>query len=76
MKDEYNAIVRAGLLLQLDCPDLAMTQVSQFSHLSLEEFKKVVEMHVEVLNYALNGISSGADADARLLGKHGRPPPP
>jgi 5-methyltetrahydropteroyltriglutamate--homocysteine methyltransferase len=58
MKDEYNAIVRAGLLLQLDCPDLAMTRVSQFSHLSLEEFKKVVEMHVEVLNYALNGISS------------------
>jgi 5-methyltetrahydropteroyltriglutamate--homocysteine methyltransferase len=57
MKDEYNAIVRAGLLLQLDCPDLAMTRVSQFSHLSLEEFKKAVEMHVEVLNYALNGIS-------------------
>jgi 5-methyltetrahydropteroyltriglutamate--homocysteine methyltransferase len=57
MKDEYNAIARAGLLLQLDCPDLAMTRVSQFSHLSLEEFKKVVEMHVKVLNYALNGIS-------------------
>jgi len=57
MKHEYNAIVQAGLLLQIDCPDLAMTRVSQFSHLSLEEFKKVVEMHVEVLNYALDGIS-------------------
>ena len=56
MKDEYNAIVDAGLLLQLDCPDLAMTRVSQFSHLSVEEFKKIVELHVEVINYALEGI--------------------
>ena len=56
MKDEYNAIVSAGLLLQLDCPDLAMTRVSQFSHLTEEEFIKIVEMHVEVINYALQGI--------------------
>lgn len=56
MKDEYNAIAEAGLLLQLDCPDLAMTRVTQFSHLSVEEFKKVVELHVEVINYALKDI--------------------
>ena len=56
MKDEYNAIVNAGLILQIDCPDLAMTRVSQFSHLSVDEFKKVVELHVEVINYALAGI--------------------
>ena len=56
MKDEYNAIVNAGLILQIDCPDLAMTRVSQFSHLSMNEFKKVVELHVEVINYALAGI--------------------
>lgn len=56
MKDEYHAIVDAGLLLQIDCPDLAMTRVSQFSHLSVEEFKKVVELHVEVINHALEGI--------------------
>ena len=56
MKDEYNAIANAGLLLQLDCPDLAMTRVSQFSHLSVEEFIKIVEMHVEVINYALKDI--------------------
>ena len=56
MKDEYNAIVRSGLLLQIDCPDLAMTRVSQFSHLSVDEFKKIVEQHVEVLTYALSGI--------------------
>ena len=56
MKDEYKAIVDAGFLLQIDCPDLAMTRVTQFSHLSVEEFKKVVELHVEVVNYALEGI--------------------
>ncbi|MCH8297300.1 MAG: cobalamin-independent methionine synthase II family protein [Chloroflexi bacterium] len=56
MKDEYNDIVDSGLLLQIDCPDLAMTRVTQFSHLSQEEFIKIVEMHVEVLQFALAGI--------------------
>ena len=56
MQDEYCAIVAAGFLLQIDCPDLAMTRVTQFSHLSEEEFKKVVELHVEVINYALKDI--------------------
>ena len=56
MKDEYDAIANAGLLLQLDCPDLAMTRVSQFSHLSVDEFKKIVEMHVEVINHAVRDI--------------------
>ena len=57
MKDEYKAIVDAGFLLQIDCPDLAMTRVSQFSDLTNQEFRKVVEMHIEVLNYALKGLS-------------------
>ena len=56
MKDEYNAIVGAGFLLQIDCPDLAMIRVSQFSHLTVEEFKKIVELRVEVINYALKDI--------------------
>ena len=56
MKDEYDAIARAGLVLQIDCPDLAMTRVSQFSHLTVEEFRRVVELHVEVINYALKDI--------------------
>jgi 5-methyltetrahydropteroyltriglutamate--homocysteine methyltransferase len=57
MKDDYNAIVDSGLLLQIDCPDLAMTRVTQFSDLSQPEFIKIVEMHVEVLQHALAGIS-------------------
>jgi 5-methyltetrahydropteroyltriglutamate--homocysteine methyltransferase len=57
MKDDYKAIVDSGLLLQIDCPDLAMTRVAQFSHLSQDEFIKIVEMHVEVLQYALAGLA-------------------
>lgn len=56
MKAEYQAIVQAGLLLQIDCPDLAMTRVSQFGHLTVEEFKDVVALHVDVLNAALDGL--------------------
>ena len=56
MKDEYKATSDAGFILQVDCPDLAMTRVSQFSHLSVEEFKRVVELQVEVVNYALQDI--------------------
>jgi 5-methyltetrahydropteroyltriglutamate--homocysteine methyltransferase len=56
MKEEYQAIVQAGLLLQVDCPDLAMTRVSQFAHLTVDEFKDVVALHVDVLNSALDGL--------------------
>lgn len=53
MKREYGAIVSAGFVLQVDCPDLAMGWNTQFADLSLGEFQKVVALHVEVLNYAL-----------------------
>jgi 5-methyltetrahydropteroyltriglutamate--homocysteine methyltransferase len=56
MKEDFQAIVQAGLLLQVDCPDLAMTRVTQFAHLTVEEFKDVVALHVEVLNSALAGL--------------------
>ena len=57
MRDEYEAIVDAGFLLQVDCPDLAMGRNAEFSELTNEEFKRVAEMHVEVLNGALSGIA-------------------
>ena len=56
MKREYQAIADAGFVLQLDCPDLALGRHTQFSHLTLEEFRKVAELHVEVLNYAVADI--------------------
>ena len=56
MKYEYQAIVQAGFLLQIDCPDLAMTRVNQFAHLSVDEFKQVVATHIDILNAALDGL--------------------
>ncbi len=56
MKKEYTAIVKAGLLLQIDCPDLAVGRHTQFSHLGFEEFRKVMVLHVEVLNFAVADI--------------------
>src|SRR5438093_3196462 len=38
MKEDYTAIVEAGILLQVDCPDLAMTRVSQYGHLTVDGF--------------------------------------
>ena len=56
MKRAYQAIVDAGFLLQLDCPDLALSRSTVFAHLTLEEFRRVIHMHVEALNHAVAGI--------------------
>jgi 5-methyltetrahydropteroyltriglutamate--homocysteine methyltransferase len=56
MREEYEAIVDAGFILQLDCPDLAMARHTGFQDLSEEEFIKRADHHVEVLNAALANI--------------------
>ena len=56
MRDEYRRIVAAGLDLQLDCPDLALSRHMLFTDLTDDEFVKVAETHVEALNHALDGI--------------------
>ncbi len=56
MKGEYEAIVAAGLDLQLDCPDLALSRHMLFSDLSDAEFVKIAETHIAVLNHALRDI--------------------
>jgi 5-methyltetrahydropteroyltriglutamate--homocysteine methyltransferase len=56
MKEEYQAIVRAGFVLQVDCPDLAMSRGFQYADLTPPEFRKMVAMHVEVINHALAGL--------------------
>jgi 5-methyltetrahydropteroyltriglutamate--homocysteine methyltransferase len=58
MKAQYDAIVDAGFVLQLDCPDLALSRHTVFAHLSLEAFRQVIAMHVEALNYAVRNIPS------------------
>ena len=56
MKQEYETIVEAGLDIQLDCPDLALSRHMLFNDLSDDEFIKVAQMHVEALNYALSNV--------------------
>jgi 5-methyltetrahydropteroyltriglutamate--homocysteine methyltransferase len=56
MRDEYEAIVDAGFLLQVDCPDLAMERHITFRSDTDEEFVRRVAQHVEVLNGALRNI--------------------
>jgi 5-methyltetrahydropteroyltriglutamate--homocysteine methyltransferase len=56
MRHEYEAIVDAGILLQVDCPDLAMGRHTQYRELSLAEFRGRMELHVEALNRALVNI--------------------
>jgi len=57
MKAEYETIVAAGLDLQLDCPDLALSRHMLFADLSDDEFVAVANMHVEALNHALRDIN-------------------
>jgi len=56
MQVEYEAIVNAGFVLQLDCPDLAMARHTGFQDLTEAEFLKRAEHQVEVMNDALRNI--------------------
>jgi 5-methyltetrahydropteroyltriglutamate--homocysteine methyltransferase len=56
MKSEYEAIVRAGFVVQIDCPDLAMGRHIKFRDASDEEFLRNAAIQVEALNYALSDI--------------------
>lgn len=56
MKTEYETIVAAGLDLQLDCPDLALSRHMLFNDLSDDEFLKIAASHVEALNHALSDV--------------------
>ena len=56
MRNEYLAIHQAGLLLQIDSPDLAMDRSMFYRDATDAEFVKAAEMHVAALNQAIDGI--------------------
>lgn len=56
MRGEYRTILDAGLDLQLDCPDLALSRHMLFTHLTDDEFLRVAAAHVDALRHALNGL--------------------
>ena len=56
MRTEYEAICAAGFVLQVDCPDLAMSRHVHYKDLTLAEFRKTIELHIDALNHALANL--------------------
>jgi 5-methyltetrahydropteroyltriglutamate--homocysteine methyltransferase len=56
MRHEYETVARAGFILQLDCPDLAMGRHIQFADLGLDEFRKMARLHLAALDHAVASI--------------------
>jgi 5-methyltetrahydropteroyltriglutamate--homocysteine methyltransferase len=56
LRSEYEAIVEAGMILQIDAPDLAMGRHTMYRNRSLEEFESLAARHIEVLNHALRNV--------------------
>lgn len=68
MRPEYEAIVNAGFLLQLDCPDLAMGRHLSYSELTDLDFLKIAVRNIEALNEALKNIPSEAHNATLFVG--------
>ena len=56
MRHEYETVAKAGFVLQIDCPDLAMGRHIQYADLSVAEFRKRAQLHIEALNHAVANI--------------------
>ena len=56
MRTEYETVARAGFVLQVDCPDLAMGRHIQYANLGLDEFRKMARLHIQALDHALANI--------------------
>lgn len=56
MRAEYELITQAGLLLQIDAPDLAMGRHTMYRHHTTDDFLRSASRHVEVLNHALRNV--------------------
>lgn len=57
MQAEYEAITDAGLVLQLDSPDLGLGRHMMFKDKSDKEYRDLAQLHVEMLNYATRNIA-------------------
>jgi 5-methyltetrahydropteroyltriglutamate--homocysteine methyltransferase len=56
MRHEYEAVAKAGFVLQIDCPDLAMGRHIQYAALDTEAFRKQARLHIEALDHALANV--------------------
>ena len=69
MREEYESIARAGVTVQLDCPDLAMGRHSSYASLDLPAFRKRMALNIEALNHAVRNIPAEQAPDALVLGQ-------
>ena len=60
LKEEYEAIHKAGFILQIDAPDLGSARHNQYQHLSDDEFLRVAERNIAALNHATANIPPDA----------------
>ena len=58
MRPEYEAIVAAGLILQLDSPDLGLGRHMMYKDRSDADYLLLIGQHVEVLNHALRNVAA------------------
>ncbi|OYU00749.1 MAG: epoxyalkane--coenzyme M transferase [Sphingomonadaceae bacterium PASS1] len=56
LRHEYEAIAAQGIILQVDCPDLAMGRHTQFRELDLSSFRDKMALNIEALNRATANI--------------------
>jgi 5-methyltetrahydropteroyltriglutamate--homocysteine methyltransferase len=56
MRPEYEAIVAAGLILQVDSPDLGLGRHTMYKNRSEADYLTLIGTHVEVLNHALRNV--------------------
>jgi 5-methyltetrahydropteroyltriglutamate--homocysteine methyltransferase len=54
---EYEAIVAAGFILQIDAPDFGSARHNQYRHLSEPEFLKIASRNLEAINHASRNIA-------------------
>ena len=59
MQREYRAIVEAGFILQLDCPDLAMSY-ALYPGIGIADYRKIISMNVAALNHAVKDLPAGS----------------
>ena len=56
MRAEYEAVAKAGFVLQIDCPDLAMGKHIKYYDVDLATFRKAVALNIEAMNHATANI--------------------
>ncbi len=59
LQTEYELIASYGVMLQIDCPDLAMGRHTRYRHLDEDQFRSIIDTNVSVLNQALANVDSG-----------------